>query len=91
MFLSFISRTEKVVTFTDHMDLPLTGWKDLTVWPTLEDIASEGAIIIGISFEKELEAEDEKTKKALEKFRNKFVEQNCHKDDEIRWFFLYQT
>ena len=84
MFLSFICSTEKVVTFTDHMDLPLTDWKDLTVWPTLEDMASEGAIIIGISFEKELEAEDEKTKKALEKFSNKFVEQNCHKDDEIR-------
>ena len=67
------------------MDLPLSGWRDVTDWPILEDMARAGAFIIGISFEKKVEAEDEKTKKALEKFRNKFVEQNCHKDNEIRW------
>ena len=66
------------------MDLPLTGWTDNTDWPALEKSASEGALIIGISLEKRVEPKDEVTKRALESFRNKFVEQNCHKDDEIR-------
>ena len=78
-FLMFF-RSEKCVTFTDHMDLPLTSWEDMTDWPVLE----EEPLIIGISLEKGVEPKDEGTKKALESFRNKFVEQNCHKDDEIR-------
>ena len=77
-------RSEKVVTFTDHMDLPLTGWSDLSEWPELDSLASKGALIIGVNLEMEVEPRDDKTKKALESFRNKFVEQNCSKDDEIR-------
>ena len=84
MIFSLVFRTEKCVTFTDHMDLPLTGWTDNTDWPALDNSASEGALIIGISLEKGVEPKDEATKRALESFRNKFVEQNCHKDDEIR-------
>ena len=72
-----------MVTFTDHMDLPLTAWTDVSQWPVLE--TSEGALIIGVSLEMEVEPRDETTRKALESFRNKFVEQNCHKDDEIRY------
>jgi hypothetical protein len=82
--MGFVCRSEKVVTFTDHMDLPLTDWTDMTDWPVLENMASEGALIIGISLEMEVGPRDETTRKALESFRNKFVEQNCHKDEEIR-------
>ena len=32
-----------------------------------------------------IEPNDEKTEKAIESFRNKFVEQNCHKDNEIKY------
>ena len=71
-----------MVTFTDHMDLPLTAWTDVSQWPVLE--TNEGALIIGVSLEMEVEPRDETTRKALESFRNKFVEQNCHKDNEIR-------
>ena len=31
-----------------------------------------------------IEPKDEKTQKAIESFRNKFVEQNCHRDNEIK-------
>ena len=31
-----------------------------------------------------MEGRDEETRLAVESFRNKFVEQNCHKDEEIK-------
>ena len=74
-----------MVTYKDHMDLPMSHWTDETDWPDIDILAEDGTLIIGISLEKEVKPKDEKTRKALESFRNKFVEQNCHKDEQIRY------
>ena len=44
----------------------------------------QGYFIIGVDMECIIDNKDDKTKKAIDSFRNKFVEQNCHKDDEIK-------
>ena len=80
-----ICRTEKVATFRDHMDLPIAGWTDHTEWPDLDRFGREGVDILGMKLQMEVDPRDETTGKALDSFRNKFVEQNCHKDAEIRY------
>lgn len=77
-------RTKKEVTYCDHIDFPLTSWSDLSEWPHLDSIASRGANIIGVSMESKVEPGDIETKEAFEAFKNKFVQENCHRDVEIR-------
>ena len=72
------------MSFTDQQQIPLTDWRDDTDWPRLEDLAAQGFHVIGVSMECEVEGRDNQTKSAVDSFRNKFVEQNCHKDDEIK-------
>ena len=72
------------MTYCDHIDFPLTSWSDLSEWPHLDSIASRGANIIGVSMESKVEPGDIETKEAFEAFKNKFVQQNCHRDVEIR-------
>ena len=72
------------MTFTDHQEIPLTNWTDETDWPQLEDLGGAGFAVLGVSVECEVEGRDSQTRAAVESFRNKFVEQNCHKDDEIK-------
>ena len=40
--------------------------------------------MVGVSLETVVEGRDQQTRQAVESFRNKFVEQNCHKDEEIK-------
>ena len=77
-------RTKKEVTYCDHIDFPLTSWSDMSDWPQLEAIARQGAAIIGVNMERAVEPGDSQTREAFEKFKNKFVQQNCHRDVEIR-------
>ena len=79
-----VFRSEKIVTFTDQQQIPLTSWTDETDWPRLEDLAGEGFAVVGVSVECQVEGRDGQTRTAVDSFRNKFVEQNCHKDDEIK-------
>ena len=72
------------MTFADQQQIPLTNWTDETDWPRLEDLADQGFAVLGVSVECEVEGRDSLTRSAVESFRNKFVEQNCHKDDEIK-------
>ena len=44
----------------------------------------QGFCIIGFNISCDIDNKDEKTKKAIDSYRNKYVEQNCHKDDEIK-------
>jgi len=81
---NLLTKNEKIITYTDQQEVPLTGWSDVTEWPTLTDLASQGYYIIGVDIDCAIDHKDEKTKKAIDSFRNKFVEQNCHKDDEIK-------
>ena len=77
-------RSEKIVSFTEQQQIPLTSWRDETEWPRLEDLAGQGFAVLGVSIECQVEARDSQTRSAVESFRNKFVEQNCHKDEEIK-------
>lgn len=79
-----LTRTNKVISFTDHRDFPMTSWSDMSDWPVLETMAAQGAAIIGVSLAREVEAGDQLTKDAFDSFRNKFVQQNCHRDEQIR-------
>ena len=72
------------MSFTEQQEIPLTSWTDETDWPRLEDLAAQGFAVLGVSIESQVEGRDNQTKSAVESFRNKFVEQNCHKDDEIK-------
>lgn len=36
-----VFRNEKIITYTDQQEVPLTGWSDVTEWPTLTDLASQ--------------------------------------------------
>ena len=72
------------MSFSEQQEIPLTSWRDETDWPRLEDLAGQGVAVLGVSIECQVEARDNQTKTAVESFRNKFVEQNCHKDEEIR-------
>jgi hypothetical protein len=45
--LSLVCRARKVVTYTDHRDFPYSSWSDISDWPVLETIASQGNLIIG--------------------------------------------
>ena len=74
-----------MVTYTDSRDFPMTSWADVSDWPPLDTLASQGFIIIGVSLEKQVEQGDRETKAAFDSFRNKFVQENCHRDVEIRW------
>ena len=78
-------RTKKEVTYCDHIDFPLTSWSDLSDWPQLETIARQGADIIGVNLERKVEPGDNQTREAFESLKNKFVQQNCHRDVEIRY------
>ena len=78
------ARKEKIVTYKDSLQFPMTGWRDVTDWPPLDSLASQGFTIIGVSLEKVVEAADKETRAAFDKFRNEFVQQNCHRDVEIR-------
>ena len=80
-----IFRCRKEVTYCDHLDFPLTSWSDLTDWPHLESLASQGASIIGVNMEARVEPGDAQTREAFDSFKNKFVQQNCHRDVEIRF------
>ena len=81
-----------MVTYTDTREFPMTNWADVSDWPHLETLASQGYIIIGISLEKQVEHGDRETKAAFNSFRNKFVQENCHRDVEIRQaIFLHQS
>ena len=66
------------------MDFPLTSWSDLSEWPHLETLANQGASIIGVNMQSKVEPGDLETREAFEAFKNKFVQQNCHRDVEIR-------
>ena len=81
-----LTRTKKEVTYCDHLDFPLTSWSDLSDWPQLETIARQGADIIGVNLERKVEPGDNQTREAFESLKNKFVQQNCHRDVEIRYF-----
>ena len=76
------------MTYCDHLDFPLTSWSDLTEWPLLDSLASQGASIIGVNMERRVEPGDTTTREAFENFKNKFVQQNCHRDVEIRQVYL---
>ena len=80
----FLFRSEKVVTYTDSRDFPMTSWSDVSDWPPLDTLAMQGFIIIGVTMEKQVEQGDRETKAAFDNFRNKFVQENCHRDVEIR-------
>ena len=60
-----------MVTYRDHMDLPLTGWTDDTEWPDIGKGSS--ASILGISLHMEVQPKDEATKKALGKSSKKEI------------------
>ena len=75
----------KRVTFTDHRDFPYDSWSDVSDWPLLESLASSGFLIIGISINKHIEPGDSATKQRFENFRQQFVQQNCHRDEQIRY------
>ena len=79
-----LTRKEKIVTYKDSLQFPMTGWSDVTDWPPLDSLASQGLCIVGVSLEKQVEAADKETRAAFDKFRNQFVQQNCHRDVEIR-------
>ena len=32
-------RNEKVISYTDELEIPLTSWSDNTSWPSLEGLA----------------------------------------------------
>ena len=83
-FSLHICRSKKEVTYCDHMDFPLTSWSDLSEWPHLETLANQGASIIGVNMQSKVEPGDLETREAFEAFKNKFVQQNCHRDVEIR-------
>ena len=72
------------MTFAEQQEIPLTNWTDETDWPGLADLAGQGFAVLGVSVECEVEGRDSQTSSAVESFRNKFVEQNCHKDDQIK-------
>ena len=82
--LDLFTRKEKIVTYTDSLHFPMTGWSDVTDWPPLDSLASQGFTIVGVSLEKAVEAADKETRAAFDNFRNQFVQQNCHRDVEIR-------
>ena len=42
-------------------------------------------VFLGVNLEKQVETADKETKAAFDNFRNQFVQQNCHRDVEIRW------
>lgn len=77
-------RKERVVTYKDCRQFPMTNWTDVTDWPPLDSLASQGWSIIGVNLEKQVETADKETKEAFDNFRNQFVQQNCHRDVEIR-------
>jgi len=81
---NIFTRSQKVVTYCDHRDFPLTSWSDLSDWPPLETIANQGVNIIGVNMERQVEPGDKETRDAFDTFKNKFVQQNCHRDVEIR-------
>ena len=62
----------------------MTKWTDVTDWPPLDSLASQGYSIIGVNMEKAVEAADKETKAAFDNYRNQLVQQNCHRDVEIR-------
>ena len=64
------------MTYCDHRDFPLTSWSDLSEWPALETIASQGINIIGVNMERHVEPGDKETREAFDSFKNKFVQQN---------------
>ena len=86
-----------MISYSDHLDFPMTSWSDMSDWPVLDTMAKQGAAIIGASVEsclsacvsgvslaREVEPGDLITKDAFDTFRNKFVQQNCHRDEQIR-------
>lgn len=81
---NLLTKNEKVISYTDDLEVPLTTWVDKTSWPSFEGLALQDYHVIGIDIDPVIEPNDEKTEKAIESFRNKFVEQNCHKDNEIK-------
>ena len=72
------------MTYTDSRDFPMSSWSDVSDWPHLDTLANQGFIIIGVSLEKQVEQGNRETKAAFDTFRNKFVQENCHRDVEIR-------
>ena len=72
------------MTFSDHIDFPYSGWSDVSTWPELESLAALGFLIVGISIKKLVEPGDQKTRERFEAFKKKFVQQNCHRDEQIR-------
>ena len=73
-----------MVTYEDSRIFPMTTWADITEWPPMDILASQGYIIIGVNLEKQVEPGDRETSTAFDTFRNKFVQENCHRDVEIR-------
>lgn len=73
-----------MVTYKDCRQFPMTKWTDVTDWPPLDSLASQGYSIIGVNMEKAVEAADKETKAAFDNYRNQLVQQNCHRDVEIR-------
>ena len=84
MFSYKIYRKERIVTYKDCRQFPMTKWTDVTDWPPLDSLASQGFSIIGVNLEKAVETADKDTKAAFDNYRNQFVQQNCHRDVEIR-------
>jgi len=78
------TRSRKVVTYTDHRDFPYSSWSDVSDWPVLESIANQGILIIGMNLERVVEPGDPDTNTAFNNFRNTFVQQNCHRDEQVR-------
>ena len=51
----------------------------------------QGYSIVGVSLEKAVETADKETRAAFDNFRNQLVQQNCHRDVEIRWVSMAVT
>lgn len=62
----------------------MSSWADVTDWPPLTSLASQGFNILGVSLQKAVEPGDKETRAAFDWFRNQLVQQNCHRDVEIR-------
>ena len=39
--LAEFARKEKIVTYKDSLQFPMTGWRDVTDWPPLDSLASQ--------------------------------------------------
>ena len=68
----------------------MTKWSDVTDWPPLDSLASQGYSIISVNLEKLVETADKDTKAAFDNYRNQFVQQNCHRDVEIRYTLTHK-